>query len=177
MSPPLGGFQLNKETEESEDGERARDRAGSEAGGFLLWRRPAFSTEKAYLMHMRTKHGFRCDARRYIGHDAVCPVCKMSFPSRLKAIAHLSEKRMRGRRKVRCYDSVLNASLVPLPDNLVQELDEADRLSRTKARKCGHSHPTHLVHAKRTLVRGVPDSAVTSNIEPKRRRLTFKQPV
>ena len=95
--------------------------------------KPRFPTQKALQLHQRISHGLRCEARRFVaGQD--CPVCGIRFATRLRCIAHLSDKR-----RIKC-SSQLNR-LSPLPDEVVAQLDEEARLARAEARKKGHTVP------------------------------------
>eukprot|EP00973_Karenia_brevis_P040272 5562845-Karenia_brevis.AAC.1 len=94
-----------------------------------------FKSEKALMSHQRVKHGRCCAAQRYIGREPVCPVCGMRFASRLRAIAHLSEKRMRGKIKKSCYSILISGVLDPIPTETLEKLDENDRLERLAARR------------------------------------------
>ena len=141
-----------------------------------------FLNDKALQCHMRVRHGHRCQAKSFISADAKCPVCHVSFSSRLRAIAHLSERRKRGKASQTCYDVMLGGSLIPLPTTEVSCLDESDRIARTSAKRLGRSHPIAAFSAKRTRVRAVPDCCavpivVSDTSAPKRRRLRCKQSV
>ena len=112
-----------------------------------------FLNDKALQCHMRVRHGHRCQAKSFISADAKCPVCHVSFSSRLRAIAHLSERRKRGKASQTCYDVMLGGSLIPLPTTEVSCLDESDRIARTSAKRLGRSHPIAAFRAKRTSTR------------------------
>ena len=103
----------------------------------------AFFSKKALGMHNRVVHNLRCQARLYIGPDPVCPVCRATFESRLRAIAHLSDPR-----RTRCLDK-----LVPemrFDEAVVHELDELDKRERAAARREGHTRPLAPSQARRS---------------------------
>ena len=56
-------------------------------------RQVAFTNERALAMHRRRCHCSRSTLKSYIGADAVCPVCKVSFSTRLRCITHLTDQR------------------------------------------------------------------------------------
>jgi len=69
--------------------------------------RAAFASNKALQSHARVKHGSRSFMKQFIGSDFRCAVCRNQFSTRLRAIAHLSEKRKRGNRTRLCNDVVM----------------------------------------------------------------------
>ena len=109
----------------------------------------AFPTSKALLAHARIKHGTRSFVRNFIGSDNKCPVCQNVFSTRLRAIAHLSEKRKRGKRTISCHDLVLEGLATPLNPTVVASHDNEDRKLRKTARLMGHAQPLALYVAKR----------------------------
>ena len=54
--------------------------------------RPAFFSDKALKQHQRIKHGVT-NIMKYYVHCTSCPVCRRFFVTRLRCIAHLSDKR------------------------------------------------------------------------------------
>ena len=104
-----------------------------------------FPSSKAMLMHCRVKHGYRAAVQRYIGDVPRCPVCHKTFATRLRAIAHLSETRVRGSHgRPTCNSLLFSTPLVH--SALIQggELDSAlasDREARRDARRQGHTQP------------------------------------
>ena len=95
---------------------------------------PTFATEKALNSHKRISHQSRCTARLYVDSSAVCPICRVKFSTRLRAIAHLSD-----RRRVKCSSQL--SSLVPLRPDVVAELDLKDAEARKAAQRSGHTQP------------------------------------
>ena len=94
---------------------------------------PRFPSEKALLQHERIAHGRQCEARRYVeGTD--CPICGIRFATRLRCIAHLSDKR-----RTRCSSQL--RLLDPLPDAEVVRLDSEAREARSAARRNGCTVP------------------------------------
>ena len=98
----------------------------------------AFSSWRGLAMHRRIAHGSRTDVRRFAGEDAVCPVCSVIFKSRLRLIAHLTEKRIRGSRPP-C--GTLLSHVRPLPAAEVRRLDALDTERRRDAQRQGRSQP------------------------------------
>ena len=105
-----------------------------------------FDSQKALDSHARAKHGVRCEVRCFAPESGKCPVCKAVLCTRLRLIAHLSDKRV-GRD--RCRNAVLSGSVTPLAPASVLRLDEADRVARRLAQQAGKSHVTAVGQAKR----------------------------
>ena len=80
-----------------------------------------FPSERALASHCRAKHGHRLAIKSYIDGSGTCPCCGTRFRSRLRCIAHLSD-----RRRPRCADWVL-ANCVPLDPSTLETLAERDR--------------------------------------------------
>eukprot|EP00973_Karenia_brevis_P074454 10345847-Karenia_brevis.AAC.1 len=102
-----------------------------------------FPTEKARNMHERVCHGFRSSAQLYADSSCTCRSCGTRFSTRLRLIAHLSD-----RRRTRCLDHCKNHTS-PLPKHLADELGEQDRMYRTAARKAGRTQPLSTGRAVR----------------------------
>ena len=96
----------------------------------------AFATEKACDSHCRSKHGMVSCIPKYINGSGICPACGTKFQSRIRVIAHLSDKR-----RPACRDRVLNGEFPLLPEQLFVQLQEADRHTRKMALHDGHTHP------------------------------------
>lgn len=105
--------------------------------------KPAFASSRALGSHNRAKHGQRCPARKFVGEDATCPICKTLFVQRIRAIAHLSDSR-----RTKCMDAIRQQGLLPLSDSVVARLDEQDKLARRDAQRCGSSHVLATGQAK-----------------------------
>ena len=106
---------------------------------------PSFASTRALGSHMRAKHGSRCPARLYINADAVCPMCGTNFKQRIRAIAHLSD-----RRRTKCWDAIVASQLTPLSEALVASLDQHDASARRAAHKLGSSHALSVGRAVRS---------------------------
>ena len=132
-----------------------------------------FINNKALLAHMRQKHGLRIQVKSYVGSDAKCPVCAVAFSTRLRCIAHLSEKRCRGRVRETCHQRLLQGNYQRLNVDHAAQLDDLDRTARREAARIGRSTPLATFATTRSRVRARPDEVGAKPI--KRRRLTYKQ--
>ena len=106
--------------------------------------RPAWASQRALESHKRTKHKQLSDMRYYVRADGVCPVCSTAFQSRIRCLAHLSD-----RRRTKCSDRIRNEQFARIDLATVNELDLADRIARRSAQRSGHSHPIAQGHAVR----------------------------
>ena len=95
-----------------------------------------FANNKALSLHSQKVHGRRNELRLYLDESGKCPACNGAFQSRLRAFAHLSD-----RRNTRCKEVIASGMVARISDELAAKLDECDRIARTLARKHGHSHP------------------------------------
>ena len=95
----------------------------------------AFSTQRALDQHRRRVHGKRSGIRVYVDGSGCCPVCKTYFHTRLRVLAHLSDKRRR-----RCSDILENGFYEPLDPQVILELERADNEALRSAKRDGHSH-------------------------------------
>ena len=104
----------------------------------------------------------------YAGPDLTCCICNRMFPTRLRLIAHLTEKRKRGNRTP--CGSLLEGKR-PFEAETVAKLDALDTESRKKARRLGRTQP---------VVGGCGLKRVAVPEQPahptKRRRLSKKTP-
>ena len=107
-----------------------------------------FTTSKALLSHERQKHRMRNPLRVYLGAACICPACKVQYSTRTRLLAHVSEKRRRGKAST-CHEALLSGMYDRLDDNEVQKLDDIDRQLRSAARKSGHTQPLAIAPAKR----------------------------
>ena len=98
---------------------------------------PCFATEKALLQHQRVQHARRIDVRMFVDDSGLCPVCLGNFVTRIRVIAHLSDRRPS---RSACRSSLLDGSFSSLARNVVDALDERDRDLKRCARQSGHSH-------------------------------------
>ena len=96
----------------------------------------SFASAKARDQHRRAKHGVKQEQRFFAKTDGVCPICDAKLCTRLRLLAHLSD-----RRRTRCWDEIQKSPAdFRLDGDTVEMLDAADRRERTLARRAGHSH-------------------------------------
>ena len=95
----------------------------------------SFKSAKALYFHEQSFHGRRSSMRYYANTDGVCPVCGVRLGTRLRLLKHLSDKR-----RDKCRSQLTASYIPPLPDDVVQQLDEADRATRAAARAEGFSY-------------------------------------
>ena len=96
-----------------------------------------FPTMHSLRSHIVAKHKYRAAARLHVRGDGVCPICKLCFHTRVRAIAHVQ------RSGSRCA-LLLHESPQLHPDE-VEALDKADKLSVRAAVKAGHARPLALM--------------------------------
>ena len=119
----------------------------------------AFPSSKALLAHQRKVHGKRNPLRCFLDGNHICPVCSCKFSSRTRALAHLTEKRNRGKHlRKTCGELLLEGRYMPLSDEVVSALDNLDKTTRAKARMHGNTQPLASFHAQRTLGRAIQPS-------------------
>ena len=92
-----------------------------------------FPSERALRAHHVAGHNMRCQTRCYIEADGICPVCKLCFHTRIRAIAHAQ------RRTSTCSREILRC--VRLNANRIALLDLEDAATRKATRKSGHPTP------------------------------------
>ena len=126
-----------------------------------------FATERALKSHARRAHGARNPLRVFLDNTATCPVCEGSYGSRTRCLAHVSEKRCRGKSAVTCPASLESGLYTPLPAVEVERLDVIDRSFRKTARALGHTQPVALAPAKRSRIRGPPLPEKMSPAQPR----------
>ena len=82
----------------------------------------AFASVRALKSHARRKHGARIEQRFYADADGLCQVCHAQFGSRLRLIAHLSD-----RRRPKCWLALCHnrSKYRRLSDSAVQALSGA----------------------------------------------------
>jgi hypothetical protein len=119
--------------------------------------RVAFASAKALLSHQRSKHQMRNPLRVFLDASGVCPVCDGQYGTRTRALSHASEARCRGKSKRTCRDELESGVFEPLPQDVVDALDNEDRLARSAARALGHTQPLARAPAKRSRVRAMRD--------------------
>ena len=120
----------------------------------------AFASARMLMTHQRSFHGTRNPLKKFIGSDARCPVCLSVFSSRLRAIAHVTEKRRRGKggRAMTCHERLQSGLYPSLSPEELQRLDAADTLARRIARKSGRSQPRSSAPVVRERARVRPIS-------------------
>ena len=104
---------------------------------------PRFKNERALGADKRVSHGVRNQMRFYADSDGICPSCQGNYLSRIRLIAHLSDKRRRI-----CQKHVLEFC-AKLSNERVAELDEQDSRLRSAAQKAGRSHVQAVGQARR----------------------------
>ena len=95
--------------------------------------RRIFPTARSLRAHVVAMHHHRAIAREYVGASGICPVCKLCFHTRLRAVAHIQ------RAGSRCA-TLLHECTQLHPDE-VAALDEADRSAVRAAVRAGHARP------------------------------------
>ena len=131
--------------------------------------RITFASGKALQCHRRVKHGVRSCLKSFVDDSHTCPVCHTKFSSRLRVIAHLSEKRKRGRASTTCGSKLLTSNCERLPDSVVSSLNARDASEVRAAKRKGRVQPQVSFSAKRSRVRAVPDSECFCFCMPKYR--------
>jgi hypothetical protein len=116
----------------------------------------SFPTLKSLQAHMRSQHGVTNALKRFIDDSGVCPGCCTLFASRSRLLAHISERRNRGRSAISC-NALLETGIFPeVSGDVIAACDATDRAARCDARKHGHSQPVvQHASAKRARIRGV----------------------
>ena len=114
----------------------------------------SFPSVKTLLCHMRKLHGERNVVRTFVDGNAICPVCRVGFETRMRAVAHLTEARCRGLANHTCRRAVEAGRFEPLPTQEVAALDAADAVRRKRARAVGKTQVTVRIPAKRARVCG-----------------------
>ena len=108
-----------------------------------------FESMQALGVHRFRMHGV-AKPMRYLVDATHCPVCLLEFWNRTCAVAHLSCSK-----GARVCVPIVNASLTPLPAELVKSLDELERVRVQALRKGGRkqhttSYPAIRLHGPRT---------------------------
>ena len=113
----------------------------------------SFASFKALQCHVRIKHVSRSLLNSYVGTSTVCPVCFVPFSNRLRLLAHINEKRKRGKRRLTC-NAVLRAGFVKqVSDAEVCIANEEARTLRCKGRKRKLLTAPLMQSAKRVSIR------------------------
>ena len=124
-----------------------------DASGFTCSRcRSSFASEKALLMHNRTRHKEMCPMMQYLNESLRCPVCAVQFPNVPRALGHLTEPRVRGGRPISCRQVCLAGLIRPAPQAVQEKVAAAAREQRKAAKASGHATPLARLHAKRPSI-------------------------
>jgi len=103
-----------------------------------------FKSLRALESHARLSHAKRSSVACFIGADALCPACGVQFSTRLRAIAHATDKRSRGSRAASCHSLLTSGAFRPIePEELVR-LSGLDKDARRAAIKRGLTQPRSL---------------------------------
>ncbi len=86
-----------------------------------------FRTKKGLMNHGTHVHGRKRPATQFVA-TSVCPGCGNDFRTRLRALAHVEQG------SEACRVAVLESGLAPLPPDVVEAADAADRAWRHQAR-------------------------------------------
>ena len=100
-----------------------------------------FASSRALESHQRAKHGQRLAIKQFIG-SSVCPSCKTDYRTRLRCIAHLSDRR----RPICAAWVQSNCKVVSAKEQI--RLDEIDRVARRHAQQQGRSHAIASIPAR-----------------------------
>ena len=84
----------------------------------------------------------------YAPASGMCPVCRCTFSTRLRLVAHLTDQRLRYGRTP-CFQRVQPSMRITAAE--CKRLDELDRRSRAEARKAGKTQPKSAGPCKRLL--------------------------
>jgi hypothetical protein len=97
----------------------------------------AFTSPKGKEQHERIVHGQRSWWRQFVGKRPKCRSCGKTFPTRLRAIAHLSDPR----RNLNCRAACIDGTVQPFGQSTIGKLDVEATGLRATARRAGHSQP------------------------------------
>ena len=96
-----------------------------------------FRTAKALAQHARIAHGASCVVLQFLPADGSCPHCERSYASRLRAAAHVNDRR----RGAACKAALLPGRYPRLSDEALAALRLEEAAARKEARATGHSQP------------------------------------
>mmetsp|Transcript_132726 Transcript_132726/g.264871 ORF Transcript_132726/g.264871 Transcript_132726/m.264871 type:complete len:539 (+) Transcript_132726:2-1618(+) len=100
--------------------------------------------------HRWKKHGVKSELRKYIGDHSDCPVCGVDFITRPRLIRHLSETRLRSKKRAKtCRDEFLNSHPLPIDQAVYDQLERRDADVLKKARAAGHGFEIATIRAKK----------------------------
>ena len=140
-----------------------------------------FKSLKALESHARLSHGRRSSVACFIGADALCPACGVQFSTRLRAIAHATDKRSRGSRTTSCNALLTSGVFRPIEPGELSRLSGLDKEARRVAIKRGLTQPRSLGQPSRkrpaAALQPAAGPAVPAHAVPlKRRRIRVKTP-
>ena len=114
----------------------------------------SFHSLRALQAHVRVRHAKRAPVAQFVGTSPICQVCSVPFASRMRLLANLTEKRLRGRRLISCGDVVRKGFVKPVSEGQLAKACAMDRAAHTSARKRGHMQPLAEWPAKRLCSAG-----------------------
>ena len=100
-----------------------------------------FPSARQLATHCWSKHGARCNIRRYIGDISCCPICGTDFFSRARLVKHLLEKRVRSKNRGHsCRERFLQTAMEEVPPATLRSLESRDAAVARAARRDGHTN-------------------------------------
>ena len=136
----------------------------------------AFRSIKALEQHKRISHKRTSPLNELVPDTSVCPVCHVNFVQRARLLSHLSDKRIRSKKRgMCCHIEFMRTNPQPLEPKIVNELRTEQASVLRHARKAGHTHAMAVVPAKRKSS-CLTSSNVTDAPTRRMKRLRFKQP-
>ena len=124
-----------------------------------------------------SEHKIKCDVCAFIGDMSICRVCGTDFGTRARLVKYLLERRVRSKARGKsCQEAFLQLSPAPVPLDILRQLEMCDA-ERIKAdRKDGHTNVIAKQPCKRTQASILSKSVASSELHPKRSRITSKRP-
>ena len=130
----------------------------------------ASSNQRMLAMHLRISHGVRNPIKQFIGADARCPACEARFSTRLRAIAHATEKRKRGNStRPTCFEQLSAGRFPAVPAEVLLQLEQADAAARLQAQRVGLSQPRSIAPAVRAKRRSSACTCLPQRCLPRKR--------
>ena len=99
---------------------------------------------------------------QFLDESLCCPVCMVQFPNVPRALAHLTETRIRGSRPLSCRQVCLSGLVKPASPEAQAKVAAVARAQRKVAKQSGHVTPLARAHAKRPRVGTIVPSAARS---------------
>jgi len=116
---------------------------------------------RALGSHIRAKHKKLDSLTDFLGNSSRCPVCCVDFASRTRLVAHITDKRVRGKKPITCRQVLAAGLVTPISHDELTAARMHDRSDRRAAFKRGHSQPLAAGLTKRKLGTIVPDITVS----------------